>query len=118
MTDQVQNDIEEGTTAADSFSPGSQSGGPDEASKFSMIAKAIGAMHAMRKEDLVKWFDQQQAVFGPGKDYGVGDKSGSNQSMMNQSWPASFVGIKSTEEQQLRLFITCIFQTCSKNFLY
>ena len=83
MTDQVQNDIEEGTTAADSFSPGSQSGGPDEASKFSMIAKAIGAMHAMRKEDLVKWFDQQQAVFGPGKDYGVGDKSGSNQSSID-----------------------------------
>jgi hypothetical protein len=40
-------------------------------------------MDTMPKKDLVKWFDQAQAVFGPGKDHGVGDKSGANQSSID-----------------------------------
>jgi hypothetical protein len=32
----------------------------------------------MKKDDLVKWFTAQQAVFGPNKDYGVGDNSSKN----------------------------------------
>ena len=84
MTDQVENveAIEEGTLAANSLQPASKSVA-DPKSKIEYITHMIGAMHAMKKDDLVKWFDQQQAVFGPGKDYGVGDKSGSNQASID-----------------------------------
>jgi hypothetical protein len=83
MTDQVENNIDEGTIAADSLHPAAKPVTDDPKSKFSVIAQAIGAMNAMRKEDLVKWFNQQQAVFGPGKDYGVGDKHAANQSSID-----------------------------------
>ena len=83
MTDQVENNIDEGTIAADSLHPAAKPVTDDPKSKFSVIAQAIGAMNAMRKEDLVKWFNQQQAVFGPGKDYGVGDKHAANQSTID-----------------------------------
>jgi hypothetical protein len=83
MTDQVENNIDEGTIAADSLHPAAKPVTDDPKSKFSVIAQAIGAMNAMRKEDLVKWFNQQQAVFGPGKDHGVGDKHAANQSSID-----------------------------------
>ena len=75
--------IEEGTIAQDSLHPASHPVTDDPKSKFEYIAHMIGAMHAMRKEDLVKWFNDQQAIYGPGKDYGVGDKSGANQSSID-----------------------------------
>lgn len=84
MNDQVENieAIEEGTIAADSLKPASKSIA-DPKSKIEYITHMIGAMHTMKKDDLVKWFNDQQAVFGPGKDYGVGDKSGSNQASID-----------------------------------
>jgi hypothetical protein len=86
MTDQVENieAIEEGTLAADSLKPASKTIA-DPKSKIEYITHMIGAMHAMKKDDLVKWFDQQQAVFGPGKDHGVGDKSASNQASIDMT---------------------------------
>jgi len=84
MTDQVENvEIEEGTMAADSLQPASKPVTDDPKSKFSYIASMIGAMNAMKKEDLVDLFNKTQSVYGPGKDYGVGDKSGSNQSTLD-----------------------------------
>ena len=84
MNDQVENhEIEEGTIAADSLHPAAKSGGDDPKSKFSYIASMIGAMHAMKKEDLVDLFNKTQAVYAAGKDHGVGDKSGSNQSSID-----------------------------------
>ena len=84
MTDQVENieAIEEGTLAADSLKPASKSIS-DPKSRIEMMTAVLKGMDAMPKKDFVKWFDQQQAVFGPGKDYGVGDKSAANQSSID-----------------------------------
>ena len=90
MNDQVENhEIEEGTIAADSLHPAAKSGGDDPKSKFSYIASMIGAMHAMKKEDLVDLFNKTQAVYAAGKDHGVGDKSGSNQSSIDMHGSAA-----------------------------
>ena len=84
MTDQVENveAIEEGTLAADSLKPASKSIA-DPKSRIEMMTAVLKGMDSMPKKDFVKWFDQQQALFGPGKDWGVGDKSGSNQSSVD-----------------------------------
>jgi hypothetical protein len=79
-----EDEIEEETTAAASLKPGANSV-DDPKSKIGMIANMIGAMQSMGKEDLVKWFDQTMSLYGPGKDWGVGDKSGSNQSSIDMS---------------------------------
>jgi len=92
MTDQVENnevDVKEETLAASSLHPAARPVKDDPKSKIEYITHAIGAMHAMRKDDLVKWFNDQQAVFGPGKDYGVGDKSGHNQSSIDMHGSAA-----------------------------
>lgn len=89
MTDQVENNevtedtIEEGSLAMDSLKPASKPTGADPKSRIEMMTAVLKGMDSMPKKDFVKWFDQQQAVFGPGKDYGVGDKSGSNQSSID-----------------------------------
>jgi hypothetical protein len=84
MTDQVENNeaIEEGTLAQDSLKPASKTIA-DPKSRIEMMTSVLKGMDTMPKKDLVKWFDQAQAQFGPGKDYGVGDKSGSNQSSID-----------------------------------
>jgi hypothetical protein len=84
MTDQVENNeaIEEGTMAQDSLKPASKTVA-DPKSRIEMMTSVLKGMDTMPKKDLLKWFDQAQAVFGPGKDYGVGDKSGSNQSSID-----------------------------------
>ena len=83
MTDQVENveAIEEGTLAADSLKPASRPADP--MSRIEMMTAVMKGMDGMGKKDLTKWFDQTQAQFGPGKDYGVGDKSASNQSSVD-----------------------------------
>lgn len=83
MTDQVENieAIEEGTQAADSLKPGSKTADP--MSRIEMMTAVMKGMDGMGKKDLTKWFDQTQALFGPGKDHGVGDKSGHNQSSID-----------------------------------
>jgi hypothetical protein len=82
--DEKEDDMKEETTAAASLKPGANSV-DDPKSKIGMIANMIGAMQSMGKEDLVKWFDQTMSLYGPGKDWGVGDKSGSNQSSIDMS---------------------------------
>ena len=84
MTDQVENveAIEEGTIAQDSLKPASKSIS-DPKSRIEMMTAVLKGMDTMPKKDLVKWFDQAQAVFGPGKDYGIGDKSAQNQSSID-----------------------------------
>ena len=69
--------------ASDSLKPNSRPTTDDPKSKLSVIAGVIGAMHAMSKDDLIKWHNQSMAQYGPGKDYGVGDKSASNQSSID-----------------------------------
>ena len=83
-------ELDEGTQAADSLHPNTKSAGSDPKSRIEMMVSVLQGIDAMPKRDFVKWFDAQQAVFGPGKDYGVGDNSASNQStidMKNGSSP-------------------------------
>jgi hypothetical protein len=83
MTDQVENvdAIEEGTLAADSLKPAAKPADP--MSRIEMMTAVMKGMDGMGKKDLTKWFDQAQAQFGPGKTYGVGDNSVSNQSSID-----------------------------------
>lgn len=74
--------VSEETLAASSLHPAAKSVS-DPKSKIGMMQAVIGAMGGMNKGDLTKWFDQAMAVYGPGKDHGVGDKSGSNQSSID-----------------------------------
>jgi hypothetical protein len=80
---EVSEETLEETTAADSLKPASRSGGEDPKSRVEIMKTMIGAMAEMPKRDLVKWFDQTQALYHKGKDWGVGDKSGSNQASVD-----------------------------------
>ena len=74
-TEEVVNNSElNETTASDSLKPASNPV-DDPKSKIEMIANVIGAVNAAKQEDLVKWFNDTMAQFGPNKDYGVGDNS-------------------------------------------
>lgn len=93
MTDQNEmNDIEleEGSLAADSLKPASKSVS-DPKSKVEYITSMIGAMHTMKKDDLVNWYNQTMAQFGPGKEYGVGDNSASNAATLKMKPSAATV---------------------------
>jgi hypothetical protein len=91
MTDQnenievVEDTIGEETLAGSSLHPNSRPVKDDPKSRIEMMTHVLKGMDTMPKKDLVKWFDQAMAVFGPGKDYGVGDKSGSNQSSIDMT---------------------------------
>jgi hypothetical protein len=75
--------MKEETIAAASLKGGSRSGGADPKSKVEYLSAIIGHLASAKKEDLVKWFDQTQSLYHAGKDWGVGDKSGSNQSSVD-----------------------------------
>ncbi|MGZ4849847.1 MAG: hypothetical protein ACXV2C_00545 [Candidatus Bathyarchaeia archaeon] len=63
--DTVVEDVEvvDETTAADSLHPAARSI-EDPQSKFSMITKAIGAMHSMSSDELTKWYTSSVAQIG------------------------------------------------------
>lgn len=90
MTDKQENieavedvNIDEASLAMDSLKPNSKSAGSDPKSRIEMMVSVLKGIDAMPKRDFIKWFDGQQAVFGPGKDYGVGDKSVANMSSVD-----------------------------------
>lgn len=91
MTDQVENIetveeevvLDEASMAADSLKPASRSGGSDPKSKVGYLTAIIGTLAAAKKEDLVKWYNDTQSLYGPGKDWGVGDKSAANQATID-----------------------------------
>ena len=56
--------LDEASTAMDSLKPNSRPAGVDPKSKIDYITHTIGAMHAMRKDDLTKWFDSAMALIG------------------------------------------------------
>lgn len=70
-------DMKEETLAAKSLSPKGAPGEP--MSKIGMISQVTSAMSGMPKSDMINFFNQVMGQFGPGKDYGIGDKSGHNQ---------------------------------------
>jgi hypothetical protein len=84
MEEETESDLDEETLAARSLKPAAKSVS-DPKSKIGMIQAVIGAMHGAKKEDLTHWYTQAMAQFGPGKDWGVGDKSGANQSTLDMN---------------------------------
>lgn len=69
--------LDEATQAAETLKGGSK---PDDnpKSRIEMMTAVLKGMDTMPKKDLVKWFNQTQDLFGPGKTYGVGDNSAKN----------------------------------------
>jgi hypothetical protein len=56
--------VNEDSIAMATLHPDSRPAGDDPKSKHSHIASMIGAMHAMSKDDLVKWYDDAMALIG------------------------------------------------------
>ncbi len=74
-------DVSEETLAASSLHPKARSSDP--MSKLGAMHGVMNVMAGMGKSDLINFFNQVQSQFGPGKDYGVGDKSAANQSTLD-----------------------------------
>jgi hypothetical protein len=74
-------EVSEETLAASSLHPKAAPGDP--MSKLGAMKGVMNVMAGMGKSDLINFFNQVQSQFGPGKDYGVGDKSGHNQSSID-----------------------------------
>lgn len=55
----------------------------DPMSKLGAMHGVMNVMAGMGKSDLINFFNQVQSQFGPGKDWGVGDKSAANQSTLD-----------------------------------
>ena len=73
--------MDEETLAAASLHPAARHSDP--MSKLGAMHGVMNVMAGMGKSDLVNFFNQVQAQFGPGKDWGVGDKSAANQSTID-----------------------------------
>ena len=79
-------EIDEATMAAETLHPGARKVSDDKAitsSKISMMQHMMGTMNSMNKGDLVDFFNKTMSQFGPNKDWGVGNKSGENQSSID-----------------------------------
>lgn len=79
-------EIDEETLAASSLKPAARKVSDEKAltsSKISMMQHMMGTMNSMKKTDLVDFFNKVMDQYGPNKDYGVGNKSGENQSSID-----------------------------------
>jgi hypothetical protein len=74
-------DVSEETLAASSLHPKAAPGDP--MSKLGAMHGVMNVMAGMGKSDLIDFFNQVQAQFGPGKTYGVGDNSAHNSSTLD-----------------------------------
>ena len=84
--------LDEASTAMDSLKPNSRPAGTDPKSKIDYITHTIGAMHAMRKDDLTKWFDGAMALIGKEASYlpaSANEKSNQNSIRMKGSYAVS-----------------------------
>lgn len=82
----TEGEIEEGTVAADSLKT-------HPIGKADAMAHLLGHMNSMSKGDAIDFFHQVMAQFGPGKDYGVADKSAANQATLDMK-PSHAVAVK------------------------
>ena len=104
MKDQVKKNevaeeaLDEASIGAATLHPNTKPAGEDPKSKIEYIAKMIGAMHAMEKKDLEKWYHDTISQFGPNKMPGAVDKSSQNQSSidMHASDASSSTGPKTS----------------------
>lgn len=76
-TEEEVEEVDENTIAADSLKTHGVQG---KADAMSML---LGHMNSMSKGEAIDFFHQVMGQFGPGKDYGVGDKSGANQATLD-----------------------------------
>lgn len=81
-------EIEEDTVAANSIkthasADQSNKGDGLTTSKVEMMKNMAHLISGMAQVDAEKWYRDTLAVFGPGKDYGVGDKSAQNSSTID-----------------------------------
>jgi hypothetical protein len=85
--------VVEDSTAQDSMHPNTRPAGNDPKSKFEALTGMIGAMHTMRKEDCVKWFNQMMATIGKEGSGVPGGNSDSNKNSIKAK-PTSATGSK------------------------
>lgn len=64
MAKNIKTKIAEDSVALDSLRPDSMPVGNDPKSKVEYMTQAIGAMHAMKKDDFLKWFNDAMALIG------------------------------------------------------
>jgi hypothetical protein len=81
MKKKCEEEVSEETLAASSLHPAARHSDP--MSKLGAMHGVMNVMAGMGKSDLINFFNQVQSQFGPGKDWGVGDKSGHNQSSID-----------------------------------
>ncbi len=81
--------MDEETLAASSLHPKARHSDP--MSKLGAMHGVMNVMAGMGKSDLINFFNQVQSQFGPGKDWGVGDKSAANQSTIDMK-PSAATG--------------------------
>lgn len=74
-------EVSEETLAGSSLHPAARYSDPMP--KLAAMTGVMNVMAGMGKSDLIDFFNQVQAQFGPGKDHGVGDKSAHNQSSID-----------------------------------
>ena len=75
--------MDEETLAASSLHPKARQS--DAMPKLKAMTGVMNVMAGMGNSDLINFFNQVQAQFGPGKDHGVGDKSAQNQSSIDMT---------------------------------
>jgi len=96
-------DIDEGSTAADTLKPASMSIA-DPKSRIQMIGSVLGALGQMPRKDFTKWYDQVMSQYGPNQEYGVGDNSDTNRasvamkSSLREDFEVMFEGQDLSEE--------------------
>jgi hypothetical protein len=86
VSEEEEAELEEETTAAASLKPAAKSISDDKALTKSKIGMMTGMMHLMNgmgKTDMVGFFNKVQSLYGPNKDWGVGNKSAQNQSSLD-----------------------------------
>lgn len=64
MSEKLENNELDESVASETLKPNSRSAGSDPKSKIEAMTSVIGAMHAMRKDDLTKWYTQAMALIG------------------------------------------------------
>lgn len=75
--------MDEETLAASSLH--AKARGSEAMPKLKAMTGVMNVMAGMGNSDLINFFNQVQAQFGPGKDHGVGDKSAQNQSSIDMT---------------------------------
>lgn len=97
--DDFEDDLEEETAAAGTLKPGAVPG----ETKAEMLATFTQLLAQLGKEDLSKFFNDSQAVFGPNKAPGAEDKAAANRASVDMK-PSAAVGKGAWKEDVDHMF--------------